>query len=403
MKTIYFDVSIPRILITKFLSRIYPGVFYTAISPVRFRELDDPPLPGPNWVRVKNIMAGICGTDLAMFYVKASPSISIAALPSVPRAFLGHELVGRIVEKGSSTDQFSLGDRVVLQRYLPCCSVLEIDPPCTHCRRGNYTLCENFAEGNPSENTGAGFGDQFVAHSSQLIKVPEQMSNEAAVLVEPAAVSLHAALKRKPQKDEKVLVIGAGAIGLFLLQFIKALEPDCLLYLLEKIDFKKELGLRLGADEVLSGDPYEAVAECTDAHLYRGPLKNTNLLGGFDLIYDCVGHTKTIHHALRWLKGCGDYVMIGNQLSPVTFDQTPVWHQELRIFGVNAHGRECHEGREKSSFEMAMEMILDGKIDLSGFITHRFPLEAYRNAFRIFSKKKEKVIKIVLENRGAQA
>ena len=400
MKTIYFDVSIPRILSTKLFAKIFPGVFYTPISPVQFRELDDPPLPGPNWVRVENIMSGICGTDLAMFFVNASPAISIAALPSVPRVFLGHELVGRIVERGGKATQFSIGDRVMLQRYLPCCSIFEINPPCEHCRAGNYTLCENFAVGHLPKNLGAGFGDQFVAHSSQLMKVPDQMSDDEAVMVEPAAVSLHAALRRRPQKNEKILVIGAGAIGLTLLQFLRALEPDCRIYLLEKIDFKKELGLKVGADEVLEGDPYDAVSKSTGANLYRGALKNNNLLGGFDAIYDCVGHDNTIHHGLRWLRARGDYVMIGNQLFPVKFDQTPIWNQELRVFGVNAHGRERHAGQEKSSFEMAVDMILDGRINLKGFITHRFPLEAYRNAFQVFSKKREKVIKIVLENSG---
>ncbi len=397
METIYFEVNIAKIIATKLLAKFFPKIYYTSVSPVRFNKIPDQPLPGPHWVRVKTIMSGICGADLSMFFVQASPSISLAALPGMPKVFMGHELVGHVIETGGGVKMLTVGDRVVLQRYLPCCSMKEIEPPCGPCSQGQYTLCENFSEGKLPENLGAGFSDHFIAHQSQLLKVPDQLPDERAVLIEPASVSLHAVLKRPPEKGERVLVIGAGVIGLNVIQFSKTIEPNCRLFLLEKINFKKDLGLRLGADEVLSGDPYDAVAKATSAHLYRGPLKNNNLLGGFDLIYDCVGHSKTIHDALRWLKARGDYIMIGNQLSPVSFDQTPVWQQEVRIVGVNAHGSETYQGKQISSFDLAMEMILDEKISLDGFVTHRFPLSEYRKAFKLFRDKKENVIKVVFE------
>lgn len=397
METIFFEVSIPKILGTKLLAKLFPHVYYTPISPVRFRNIPDQPPPGVRWVRVKNIMAGICGADLSMFFVQASPSISIAALPGVPRVFMGHELVGEVIETGEAVHSLSVGDRVVLQRYLPCCSTKEIVPPCEPCRNGNYTLCENFAQGTLPPNLGAGFGDHFIAHESQLLKVPESLPNESAVLIEPTSVSLHAVLRRPPKPQENILVIGAGMIGLNIIQFAKVLEPNCRLFLMEKIDFKKELGLRLGADEVLNGEPYDAVSKATGGHLYRGPLKNNTLLGGFDLVYDCVGYSKTIHDSLRWLKAHGDYVMVGNQLSPVSFDQTPVWQQEIGIIGVNAHGSETYHGAAISSFDLAIQMILEGKVNLDGLVTHRFPLNQYREAFKLFRDKKEKLIKVVFE------
>jgi threonine dehydrogenase-like Zn-dependent dehydrogenase len=110
-----------------------------------------------------------------------------------------------------------------------------------------------------------------------------------------------------------------------------------------------------------------------------------------------VGYSGTIHDSIRWLRAGGDYVMIGNQLSPVRFDHTPVWNQELRMIGVNAHGFEHYEGRGVSSFDLAIEMIQEGSIDLDGFITHRFPLSAYREAFRVAKKKTGRVIKVVFE------
>jgi threonine dehydrogenase-like Zn-dependent dehydrogenase len=397
MRSIYFQVDVPRILATRVLAKLSQSVYGSPISPVRYGEVPDQDLPGGGWVRIKNVLAGICGADLSLFYVQASPAISIAALPGMPRAFLGHELVGRVVEAGSAVTDLAPGDRVTLQRYLPCCSIKEIEPACAHCREGNYTLCENFSEGAVPENLGAGFGDYFVAHRSQLVKIPDDIPDEKAVLIEPASVSLHSVLRRPPEGKENVLVIGAGTIGLNVIQFAKAINPECNIFLLEKVEFKKELGLRLGADHVLEGEPYEAVAQSVGAKLYRGPLSNATLLGGMDLIYDCVGHSATIHDSIRWLRAGGDYVMIGNQLSPVRFDQTPVWNQELRMIGVNAHGFENYQGRGVSSFDLAIEMIQEGKINLDGFITHRFPLSEYREAFKVARRKVGRVIKVVFE------
>lgn len=397
MKSLFFDVSIPRILMTKTLAPVWPGVFFSPLSPVRFAALPDPPLPGPDWLRVKPVLAGICGADLSMFFVKASPAISIAALPGVPRAFMGHEVVGRIVETGPAVTDLDTDDRVVLQRYLPCCSMKGISPPCPPCREGNYPLCENFSQGSMPENLGAGFGDHFVAHRSQLMKVPASLSDDQAVLVEPAAVSLHAVLRRRPAPQNRVLVIGAGVIGLNVIQFARRIEPRCRLHVMEPIRFKQDLAKRFGADRIIEGDLYQGVADATGAKYYAGALNNRTLLGGYDLIYDCVGSSKTLHNALRWLRAQGHYVMVGNQLSPVRFDQTPVWQQEVSISGVNSHGMETFDGRRASSFDLVMEMIGDGRIDLDGFITHRFPLSRYRRAFSMIRARKEPVIKVVFD------
>ncbi|MCP4682847.1 MAG: alcohol dehydrogenase catalytic domain-containing protein [Desulfobacterales bacterium] len=397
MKSIYFDVSVPKILSTKAFSSIFPSVYYSPMSPVRFGEIPERDLPGAGWVRVRSLLAGICGADISLFFVQANPKISIAALPGVPRVFMGHEVVGEVVEAGPDVDNLKIGDRVTLQKYLPCCSIKEIAPQCRYCDEGNYTLCENFSEGTTPENLGAGFGNFFIAHYTQLVKIPDTIPDDIAVLIEPAAVSLHALLRHPPEDGDKILIIGAGTIGLNVIQFAKAVNPDCTIYLLEKIDFKKSLGLKLGADHLIEGDPYDAVAYATGGKLYRAPLGNNTILGGFDIIYDCVGYSKMIHDSLRWLKARGTYVMIGNQLSPVSFDQTPVWQQEINMIGVNAHGREIYDGNCMSSFDLAIDMIQKKKVNLAGFITHRFHLTEYRNAFKLVKTKSEEVIKAVFD------
>ncbi len=143
MHSIYFDLNIPKFLLTKALSKIWKNVCYSVISPISFDDLKETQLPGPKWVRVKNHLSGICGSDLSLFFLEANPKISLAALPGLSRVFLGHEICSEIVETGNNVTSLKVGDRVVFQKMLPNCFNKEIHPPCVHCQAGNYAICEN--------------------------------------------------------------------------------------------------------------------------------------------------------------------------------------------------------------------------------------------------------------------
>jgi threonine dehydrogenase-like Zn-dependent dehydrogenase len=332
-----------------------------------------------------------------MFFGKYSSKIGFAALPAPERLYWGHEVVGKIVEVGANVEGFSLGDRVTLQKLRSCCSVKEIDPPCDFCQKGNYSLCRNLAIGEMPDHLGRGFSDQFLAHHSQLVKIPDSIPDDIAVLIEPAAVSLHSVLKKKPKAGQEVLVIGAGTVGLNVIQFAKALTPDCTIWLLEKVAAKKELARRLGADRLLEGDPYEAAARATGAKLYNGGKGNRYLMGGFDIIYDCVSTSQTIHDSLRWLESQGTYIMVGNQYVPACFDHTPIFYKELSIIGVNAHGQEYFNNERSSTYDLVIKMICEGTVDLSGLVTHRFSLKDYKKAFKLLRSNSDGVIKAVFE------
>ena len=397
MQSLVFDISPVRILATKTFGPRFPRIYYSPLSPVRLRTFPDRSLPGPRFVRVRPMLTGICGSDIALFFIKAGLRISMAAMPPFPKVFMGHEMIGAVVETGSGVAGLKAGDRVAMQRYTQCCATLEIDPPCQPCSEGNFPLCQAFPSKQMPQDLGAAFSDTFVAHEEQLIRISDGLTDEQAVLIEPAAVAMHTIFRRLPRPGEKVLVIGAGTIGLNVIQIAKAVCPDCRVFVIEPFALKLELARRLGAEPLPKGNVYDAVGSVTDAQVFHGPLKNSTLLGGFDVIYDSVGASATIHDSLRWLAPRGDYVMVGTQLSPVAFDITPLWNQELNMIGVNAHGMEHADGRRISSFELAMEMAADGRIRFEGFITHRFPLEDFRNAFRMIQEHPESVVKVLLE------
>jgi hypothetical protein len=109
MRTIYFEKSIPKILMCKALQPIWPAVVYSRFSPTRFADVPEEPLPGARWVRVRNRLCGICASDLHLLFVDADPRVSPAALPGTERIYLGHEVMGEIIEVGKDVQHLKPG------------------------------------------------------------------------------------------------------------------------------------------------------------------------------------------------------------------------------------------------------------------------------------------------------
>jgi threonine dehydrogenase-like Zn-dependent dehydrogenase len=404
MKTIYFEKDIPKVLLTKFAAKCMPSLLFTGLNPVTYnRNLPDPPLPGPKWLRVRNIATGVCGTDLSFFKATTGIDCALEPMPGSLRTYLGHETVGVVEEAGSGVTKYKAGDRVTLREYMQCCGNKGIEEPCRFCAEGNYCLCENYGEPSPLAlpDTGAGFGDYYLAPEQQLCKIDDGLSDDQAVLVEPAAVSLHSVLAAPPAAGDKVLVLGCGAIGLGVVQCLKIVQPKCEVWVMERIREKQEFALKLGADHILSGPPYEAVAEATGAKLYRGFRGNTMLSGGFDLAYDCVGGDWSNTACLRFLRARGVLVKIGHHMRSISFDETPIWWQELRLIGIDAHGMEDWRGGKKYTFDAVQDLMREGRYKIDGFITHRFPLGQYKDAFRLMLQNPPDLVKIVLDCGGA--
>lgn len=398
MKTIYFEGKISKIAVIKILSAFSKKGYHSKLSPIRYKKFDDPKLPQENWVRVKNIETGICGSDMTFYRCAQGPSTAFLPMPCSSVTYLGHETVGEIIEVGKKVTKFKVGDRVCMNKYMACCDLkgFSEEEQCEMCKAGNYADCENYGEESKVKfPIGAGMGDTYIAPEGQLLSV-EGLSDDDAVLIEPFAVSLHAVLKRVPKPKEKVLVIGAGMIGLNCIQFTKLLEPNCEIYVMENNPNKHEFAKKLGADHILKGEPYQAVAEATGGKLY-GKGKNRMILGGFDVIYDCVGKGTLFNDTLRWLKAQGTLVKIGYQMTKTKFDETPIWWQGLNIIGADSHGMEDFKGKKISTFEIVKDMMLKKQLITDGFITHRFKLDDYKKAFKLLIENPKDTIKVVLE------
>ncbi len=402
MKALTFKMNIPAYLLTGALSGKRPQVAHSSWVPVRMREIAEPGLIGPEWVTIRPKLSGFCGSDLST--VLCHESLTLEPFPSYPFV-LGHEVCGDIAEVGEEVEGFAPGDRVTVMPALSC-RTRHIDPPCRMCARGRYHLCENLTEGSLASGMYVGscadtpgfISEMGVAHRSMLYRVPENVSDENAVLTEPFSTALHMVVANPVESGETVMVIGHGVMGLCTIAALKALHPDVRILGVEKDPFHSEVAKNMGVEEIIKPGGkqfFKRVAELTGAKMHTPTAARPILTGGVDRVFDAVGSTSTIHAALRVVASGGWYNLLG--ISPVKkVDWTPVWFRELTVRGIYAYQDEVIDGKTVHDFELALALYSEGKVDLSHLVTHRFTLDEWHKALdTALNKGREKAIKIV--------
>lgn len=395
MKALQFNVNVPKFAAAKTLRMLFGNkVFYKgAVKTVSLADVPEPKLRTPDWVKIKTLACGFCGSDMNLIMLHDSPSASpFTSFPCV----LGHEMVGEIIETGANVDGFQIGDIVAVNPVLSCVT-REIEPVCDPCSAGRLGNCENFAEGSLppgmflgiNSGVSGGFAPYLSAHKSQLFKVPEGLSLDAAVMTEPVAVALQTVLDNLPEPDETVLVIGGGVIGNLVIQAIKALVPECNVALIEPSSFAADLAKKTGADEIIpSKDVFAQTTRITGARFYKPLLGMEIPMGGFNRIYDTVGISATLNLSMRLLKALGTLSVVGIG-GDVKLDLTPLWLKLQTVKGVYAYGEVVFEGKKQHVFEIAMDLMKAGKLRADCLVTHKFSLEDYEQMIEVNLNKQQ--------------
>jgi threonine dehydrogenase-like Zn-dependent dehydrogenase len=391
-----------RYIPLKLLGKLWRGVYLSRLAPLRYRtDWPEPKLPSPEWVRVRPVLGGVCASDVTMVMLGNPPDSFAKAFVSSPFV-LGHENVGCVSEVGGAVEGFKVGDRVNVEPTL-WCAPRGLDPPCPMCRAGMIASCHNLASGalppgmsiGFNAATGGAWGECFVAHRSQLFKVPDALTDEQAVLVDPLACCLHAVLRRPPRDDETVLVLGAGAIGIGITSAIRAVGSRARVIVLARHGFQKELCLRREADQVVMPTDYARcgkfghfrfLAELFGTPVYQGAFGKPILLGGADLVYDAVGSRNTSEDALRLVRAGGTATIVGMG-HPRWIDWDPITHKQLTILGAHGRAYEESDPGRRHTYRIVHEMMLDGRLKTDGLLTHTFQLADYRQAIETILDK----------------
>jgi threonine dehydrogenase-like Zn-dependent dehydrogenase len=380
--------------------------------PMRLEELDQPVPTRPGWVMAKTRLTGICGSDAKQVFGDFGDDYTDSALnghftfPTV----LGHEVVAEIAEVGDGVTSLEVGQRVVLNPWLSCVP-RGIDPLCGACRDGDYSLCWHFLDGplaagihtGTSKDAPGGFAEYLPAHESMWIPVPNAISDEVAVLGDPFAVSLHSVTRNPPPPGGKVLVYGGGALGATATAILRALHPDVEVMAVARFPAQAALARRLGATVV---DPYpveqllETAAAWSGGVLQRvdGALPMAHP-GGIDIVYDTVGTGETAEIGVRLLKARGTMVKSGVH-APERWEWSPLYFKEISWVGSNAFGVEEVEGVRLHGIAHYLRLVEDGRIDMTGMLTHTFRLDHWRDAFIALATQAESgAIKVAFDFR----
>lgn len=366
-------------------------VRHLATTPMRLREVPDPGLRGDDWTVLRTRLTGICGSDTKQVLMdfEGADDSPLTAFISFPQV-LGHEVVATVEEAGPDAG-VGPGQRVVLNPWLSC-AVRGLDPVCPACAAGDLSLCWRFHDGDlaPGIHTGTsadatgGFAELLPAHRSMVIPVPDAVSDEVAVLADPFAVALHAVTRNPPPPGGRVVVHGAGALGTCALAILRALHPEVEVAVVARWPAQAALARRMGA-QVIDSEPPEAVVEALAAWsgaTLRRPWQGLPVAwpGAVDVVYDTIGAADTIEVALRIVRERGTVVQLGVS-SMARGEWTPLYLKEARLVGSNAFGIEEVDGVRQHGIAHYLDMVGDGRIDLDGLLTHRFPLDRWRDAF----------------------
>jgi len=340
------------------------ALVYTKPYIFEYSDFPDPVVADDDvLIRVKS--CGICGSDVHGFTGKTGRRI--------PPLIMGHEAAGIVEEVGKNVSGFGKGDRVCFDSTVYC-------NKCDACRKGYFNRCEKrqvLGVSIPGSRRHGAFAEYVAVPWWIVSKIPDHLSFVNSALLEPASIGTHAANRAPISTDDTVVVIGAGTIGLFILQACRLRGAEKII--VADIDESRlDIAKKLGADKLIN--PLKSDLQAT-------VLKETQNKGA-DVTCEAVGYAKTFGDAISITKTGGYIVAIGNLEKKAEFNLQELVSRELTFTGSYASSGE---------FRDCIELVASGKINVELLISDILPLKEGPGAFDRLLKAEEKLLKIILE------
>jgi L-iditol 2-dehydrogenase len=327
------------------------------------------PVPAAGEMLLRLNVVGFCGTDLFKLKTDTAPLGGV----------LGHELVGTVAALGAGVTKFAVGDRVVVPHHVPCGA-------CVLCRRGNETMCAVFKE-NLMEP--GGFADHILIRRRAVElaarKVPEHLSDERAVFMEPAACVLRGIDRSGLGEEGRAVVLGAGSMGLLHLLVLGAAFPRVPVVVIDPDAARLRLAEDLGAAAV--APPGEAA---------ENAVRNISEGVGADAVFDTVGGEQTLAAGIALTRPGGTIVLFAHAPADrrAEVDLNVVFKTERRI--VATYSGALDEQRR------IFDLLCSGALDPSPLVTHAMPLDDFAQGVSLVEDRK--ALKVLFTpSRGAAA
>jgi L-iditol 2-dehydrogenase len=326
------------------------------------KDVSRPEIPQPDWVLARVKVAGICGTDLR-HWKKEEPELECK--------IMGHELAGEVLEVGPQVTNVKPGDRVVIETVLG-------DDTCDWCNVQQYNLCPNLYPVR-MKTVSQAFAEYVSGPSKKFYKLPDHVTFEEATLLDTFSVGLHAIHLSGIKLNDKVVVVGAGCIGLGQLQLAKTCGADVIVT--DIVDSALQLALDLGADAVVNTkteDGLKRVMEFTGGR-------------GADITFECAGGTAmpmTLPQAVSFTRISGKLVIVGGfekEQKAIELDWSRIQMSEIQLIPSASYS---YWGIYPE-MKMCLDLLAKGKLNAKKMISHSFPLDEINKAFETARNKEE--------------
>lgn len=330
------------------------------VSPERLELIDvaKPAIDSHNNVLVKMTAAGICGSDVGIYHGTNAAAV-------YPR-IIGHEMVGRVVETGENAGGLKPGDRVIVNQVTSC-------GHCYPCSKGRGNVCDSLKV--RGVHIDGGFREFIAVPASDCYLLPDSISDRDAVMIEPATIAIQSCTRAELASDDMLLIFGSGALGSSILKIARLLCSHIIVADIQ--DDKLEAAKKNGAAytiNVLTEDLEERVKEYTHGH-------------GATVSIDAACTRDSLLSLLRATGNAGRVITMGFSTAAAEVNQFLITSKELDVRGSRL---------QNQMFGKAIELIREGKLDLSGTVSHTFPLTKAQDAFDFVDTRDPSIKKVVL-------
>ena len=337
----------------------------TAPGEIMFREIPKPE-PKDNEVVVKIMKIGVCGSDIHVYHGKHP----FTKYPVTQ----GHEVSGKVEAVGKNVTGFTVGQKVTIEPQVYCGKCY----PCTH---GKYNLCEELkVMGFQTTGTAS---EYFAVDASKVTALPENLTYNEGAMIEPLAVTVHAAHRAEAVEGKKIAILGAGPIGILLVQSVKAMGAKEVL-ITDVSDHRLSLAKECGADYAVN----------TKNEDFNGAMLRCFGADKADVIYDCAGNDITINQAIRCARKGSQIILVAVFADMAKADMAVLNDHELDL---NSSMMYRHE-----DYLEAIRYVSDGKIRLKPLMSKHFAFKDYSQAYQYIDANRETTMKVLIDVDGSE-
>lgn len=336
------------------------AVRLTGKRKLEIAKQDKLPKPQDNEILINVKAAGICGSDLHI-YAGHRPDVSLPII-------LGHEIAGLVYEIGAKVTQFSVGDRVVIDPVLSCGN-------CYSCRKGFNNLCKSLK--CIGVHIDGGLADYIIVKEENVYKITNNIKWEKAAMIEPFSIAAEVLERSRAKESERVIIFGAGTIGLCILQVLKMKGLKVLIT--DIVNSRLDKAKILGADLIINSKEKDinlAVEEYTNNE-------------GAELIIDAVGNPKLFEKAIQLVAPGGRILVLGFDSSPANIPEVDLVKKGIEIIGSRLNCRK---------FPQVISWMNNNQLNIDVIVNAVYSLDNVDKAFEILINNQEDIVKAIVKH-----